>query len=133
MTLSGAEPILDAGSAPVRSIRVGVDDWLIVDDVIQPRYLIHHGPALYRPTGETLMMYRVERWALRREQRQPVAWFEYLAEAEDLCRQDLDMPDFRAPARDQQGRVITPEEQRRRWEAGLDPRSGHPRVSRPGG
>jgi len=60
---------------------VGESDWLVLDDAIQPRFLIHHGPAVNKLTGETLMMYRVDHWVLKRADRWPLGYYETLATA----------------------------------------------------
>ena len=43
----------------VRMLRVGVDDWLVVDAAFNVRYLIHYGPAVNQVTHDTVMMYQV--------------------------------------------------------------------------
>lgn len=62
-------------------MQVGVDDWLVLDDVFHPRALIHRGPAVWQATGETFVVYRVERWALEREHRRVLGRYELLADA----------------------------------------------------
>ena len=112
----------------VRTIRVGESDWLVLDDAIQPRFLIHHGPAVNKLTHETLMMYRVDHWVLKRADRWPLGYYETLAEAQLAAEGELGVPKFLVPVTDPQGQIVTPEEQRERWAAGLDPRSGRPRL-----
>jgi len=111
----------------VRTIRVGESDWLVLDDAIQPRFLIHHGPAVNKITRETLMMYRVDHWVLKRADRWPLGYYESLAEAQAAAEGELGTPKFLVPITDPHGQIVTPEEQRERWKAGLDPRSGTPR------
>ena len=53
----------------VRVLRVGVDDWLVVDAALNVRYLIHYGPAVNQVTHETLIMYQVINWVLERQDR----------------------------------------------------------------
>jgi len=67
---------------------------------------------------------------LEREQRWPLGFYEELNQALDACAMALGMPNFvqQAPAPD--GSIVTAEEQRARWRAGLDPRSGRPRDAR---
>jgi hypothetical protein len=116
----------------VRVIHVATHSWLVLSGAMQPRFLIVYGPAVHRPTGETLMRYRIDRHALERAHRRPLAWLETYAEAEDWCHRQLETPEMTAPLRADYGSTVTPEEQRRRWEAGLDPRTGLPRRESPG-
>lgn len=99
----------------------------MLDDAIQPRFLIHHGPALNTRTHETLMMYRVDHWVLKRSDRWPLGYYETLSEAQSAAETELGVPKFLAPVTDPRGQIVTPEEQRQRWAAGLDPRTGMPR------
>lgn len=112
----------------MRTIQVGESDWLVLDDAIRPRFLIHHGPAVNAITHETLMMYRVDHWVLKRADRWLLGYYETLAEAQGAAEGELGVPKFLAPVTDPQGQIVTPEEQRQRWAAGLDPRSGRPRL-----
>lgn len=107
---------------------MGENDWLVLDDAIQPCFLIHHGPAVNKLTRETLMMYRVDHWVLKRADRWPLGYYETLAEAQLAAESTLGTPKFLAPVTDHGGRIVTPQEQRERWEAGLDPRTGMPRA-----
>jgi hypothetical protein len=111
----------------MRSIHVGVTDWLVIDDGANPRFLIHYGPAVYEATRETLMMYRVDHWVLERERRWPLGYYETLAEATEACEASIGGRKFVAPAIDPQGRVVTIEEQQRSWDEGRDPRTGQRR------
>lgn len=106
----------------MRVIHIGTTVWLVLCEVLIPRYLIHYGPAIYRPTGETMMIYRTDRHSLERERRQPVAWVE-TAEAFAWCRAQLEKPDMTAPIRADYGSSIPPVEQQRLWVAGVDPRT----------
>ena len=108
----------------VKTIRVGESDWLVLDDAIQPRFLIHHGPTVNKITRETLMMYRVDHWVLKRSDRWPLGYYETLADAQLAAESTLGAPKFLAPVTDPHGQIVTPEEQRERWQAGLDPRTG---------
>lgn len=114
----------------MRVLHVATHTWLVVNDVIQPRYLISYLAAVHRPTGETLMRYRVSQHALEPEHRRPVAWTETYAEAVSWCREQLETPDMTAPLRADYGSTVTPEEQRSRWAAGRDPRTGAPLAAR---
>ena len=111
----------------VKTIQVALQQWLVVDDVVKPRFLISVVPAVHKVTGETMMRYRVDHWVLQRERRWPLGYYELLQDAIDACAAKLGMPDFRAPATGPDGRIVTPVEQRERWMAGLDPRTGRPR------
>jgi hypothetical protein len=110
----------------MRVLHVATHSWLVVDDVIRPRYLIAYLAAVHRPTGETHLLYRISQHALEPEHRRPLAWTETHAEAVAWCRRQLETPDMTAPLRSDYGSTVTPEQQRARWEAGLDPRTGEP-------
>ncbi|MFJ8896819.1 hypothetical protein ACIRCZ_19710 [Leifsonia sp. NPDC102414] len=101
---------------------------MALDDAVRPRFLIHHGPAVNAVTHETLMMYRVDHWVLKRSDRWPLGYYETLAQAQLAAESALGTPMFLAPVTDPLGRIVTPEEQRERWTAGLDPRTGAPRA-----
>lgn len=101
----------------------------MLDDAIQPRFLIHYGPAVHKLTHETLMMYRVDHWVLKRVDRWPLGYYETLATAQAAAESELGVPKFVAPVTDPQGQIVTPEEQRQRWAAGLDPRTGMSRLT----
>jgi hypothetical protein len=111
----------------MKTIRVGENDWLVLDDAIEPRFLIHHGPAVNSATRETLMMYRVDHWVLKRSDRWQLGYYETLADAQLAAEGTLGTPTFLVPVTDPHGQIITPQEQRERWQAGLDPRTGSPR------
>lgn len=72
------------------------------------------------------MMYRADHWVLKREQRRPLGFYDELNQALDACAMALEMPNFITPATAPDGSIVTPAEQRARWRAGLDPRSGKP-------
>ncbi len=111
----------------MRSIRVARRSWLVLDDVFRPRFLIAYVAAVHAHTHETHLMYRIQRWALDREDRRTVAWCETERDAVCFCATQLETPDFHAPMRAPDGGVVTVEVQRRRWESGRDPRTGDPR------
>ncbi|QJA00357.1 hypothetical protein [Leifsonia sp. PS1209] len=113
----------------MKTIQVALQQWLVVDDVVKPRFLISVVPAVHRETGETLMRYRVDHWVLQREQRWQLGYYELLQEAIDACAEKLGMPEFRAPMTAPDGTIVTPAEQRARWLTGTDPRSGQPRTT----
>ncbi|GAA4345491.1 hypothetical protein [Microbacterium rhizosphaerae] len=112
-------------------IQVETNAWLVINEVYTPRFLIRYVPAVHRQTGETHMLYQVQRWQPERKDRVIVGWHDTYAEAEAQCRAAVETPDMATPIRDGYGSAITPEEQKARWVAGLDPRTGLPRESRP--
>ena len=65
-------------------IHIGVKDWLVVNDVIRPRFLIHCGPA---PTSSRTRTkgYEIEQWSLAREHRVVRGWTGPYADAETMC------------------------------------------------
>jgi hypothetical protein len=104
-------------------LRPGEKVWLVLDDALQIEYRL----AVRQDTHESLMMYRVDHWVLQREQRWPLGFYEELNQALDACGVTLGMPTFLTPATAPDGTIVTPEEQRARWRAGLDPRTGRSR------
>jgi hypothetical protein len=72
-----------------KTIHVGVDDWLVLDVIAEPRFLIHYGPAVHKVTGETLMRYRVDHFVLERAKRWPLGFYDTLAEATDAAVGEL--------------------------------------------
>lgn len=112
----------------MRVLRAGEQVWLVLDDdVLQIRFQIEYRLAVRHDTHESMMMYRVDHWVLKRKQRWPLGFYEELNKALDACAMALGMPDFIQPATAPDGSIVTTEEQRARWRAGLDPRSGRPR------
>jgi len=75
------------------------------------------------------MRYRVDHWVLQKERRWPLGYYESLQDAIDACAATLGMPEFRTPATGPDGTILTPAEQKARWLAGQDPRTGQPRTS----
>ncbi len=54
----------------MRVLHAGELVWLVVDDGARRiRFVIEYGPAVNQRTHETLMMYRVDHWTLRRRDR----------------------------------------------------------------
>lgn len=109
------------------SIQVETHAWLIVNEARQPRFLIRYMPAVNQSTHETIMMYRVQRWQLDPSTRETVGWHDTYADALEQCRTVIETPAMGTPIRQGYGSAVTPEEQKRRWDAGLDPRTGMPR------
>ena len=65
----------------------------------------------------------------KRDDRWPLGYYDQLRQALDACALALGMPNFLAPVTAPDGTIITPEEQRERWRAGLDPRTGRSRSA----
>lgn len=110
----------------MNTIRASTTVWLILDDGLAPRWVIVYTPAVHKVTGETHMMYRVDRWHLEPKARKAEAWHDELQAAIAWCREVVDRPKFNAPMRGPDGGVVTVEEQKERWEAGQDLRTGRP-------
>lgn len=104
-------------------LRVGETVWLVLEGK-QLRYQIEYRLAVRGDTHESLMMYRVDHWVLQRGSRWPLGFYDELNQALDACAMALGMPNFVTPATAPDGSIVTPEEQRARWRAGLDPRIG---------
>lgn len=113
----------------LRVIHIGVKDWLLVDAVIRPRFIIHYGPAVHSRTHETHIIYRIVQWSLEREHRSIVGWTETLNGAIALCEYVV-RPRPTTPLLDHNGGVISIERQLRWNEAGLDFRTGQPPAIR---
>ncbi|MBN9631272.1 MAG: hypothetical protein J0I18_11745 [Actinobacteria bacterium] len=109
-------------------LRPGERVWLVLDDSLKIRFQIEYRLAVRKDTHESLMMYRVDHWVLQRDQRWPLGFYDELSQALDACALALGMPNFLTPATAPDGSIVTPEEQRVRWRAGLDPRTGRPRT-----
>ncbi len=112
----------------MKKLQAGERVWLILNDAATKiEFQIEYGPAIRSDTHETLMMYRVDHWVLKRSVRWPLGYYDELRQALDACALALGMPNFLAPATAPDGTIVTPEEQRARWQAGLDPRTGRTR------
>jgi len=77
-------------------IQLGEHDWITIDDARQPRHIIHRGPHVVE--RETLIEYRVVRWALERGRRELLGWAETLREAEAIARAEWDEQEGRRRA-----------------------------------
>ncbi|GAA4351184.1 hypothetical protein GCM10023087_18310 [Microbacterium rhizosphaerae] len=115
------------GVARAIYIQVETTAWLVTNAVHTPRFLIRYLPAVSKRTHETHMLYRVQRWQLEPSKRETLGWHDTYAEAEAHCREMIETPEMGTPKRDGYGSAITPAEQKRRWDAGLDPLTGMPR------
>lgn len=112
----------------MRVIQVARSSWLVIDDAFRARFVIVYAAAVNRATHETHMMYRVDKWALDRENRIPQRWVDTYRGAVEHCVAVLETPSFDAPMRGEDGTVVPADLQRQRWAQGLDPRSGRPRA-----
>ncbi len=111
----------------MRVLRAGEKVWLVVDDVASSiHFVIEYGPAVNQITHETLMKYRVDHWTLKRSERWPLGYYDELRAATQACELAIQERAFISPATAPDGSIVTPEEQRERWSAGLDPRTGEP-------
>lgn len=117
----------------MKVLHPGEKVWLILDDGLKIVFQIEYGPATRSDRHETHMMYRVDHWVLKRADRWPLGYYEQLQQAIEACALSLGMPNFLTPATAPDGTVVTPEEQRARWIAGLDPRTGRRRELTPTG
>ncbi|MFF1879515.1 hypothetical protein [Leifsonia sp. NPDC058230] len=108
----------------MRVMTQGERVWLVLDDGLQIRYQIECWLAAQQDTHESLMMYRVDHWALNRAQRWPLGFYDELSPALDACALALGMPNFLTSVTASDGTIITPEEQRATWRACSDPRAG---------
>ncbi|SDL92969.1 hypothetical protein [Microbacterium azadirachtae] len=112
----------------VRVLQAGERVWLVLEErPLRIRFVIEYGPAVNQRTHETLMMYRVDHFTVKRYDRWPLGFYEELRKATDACARALGVPSLLTPERAPDGSVVTPAEQRQRWQAGLDPRTGLPR------
>jgi hypothetical protein len=111
----------------VKVLQAGEKVWLVLaEEPLRIRFVIEYAPAVHQVTGETLMMYRVDHWVLKRADRWPLGFYKLLQQAIDAAARDLGMPTFLTPVTAPDGTIVTPAEQRARWQAGLDPRTGQP-------
>lgn len=71
-------------------IQLAPAQWLVLDDVVQPRFLIVEGPMVSKATGETHIVHRVEWWSIDRAQRRVLAVHDGLLAAQAWCRGEFD-------------------------------------------
>lgn len=101
--------------------------WFVVDDrASQIHFVIEYGRGVNQHAHETLMNYRVDHWTLRRPERWPLGFYDELQQSIDACALSLGMPNSIIPIKALDGTMVTPAEQKARWEAGPDPRTGRP-------
>ena len=110
----------------MRVLQAGERVWLVVADTgTRIHFVIEYGPAVHQRTHETLMMYRVDHFTIRRDERWPLGFYDELQQAIDACALSLGMPNFLTPITAPDGSIVSPAEQKARWQAGQDPRTGH--------
>lgn len=109
----------------MRVLQAGERVWLVVADTgTRIHFVIEYGPAVHQRTHETLMMYRVDHFTVKRAERWPLGFYDELQHAIDACALSLGMPNFLTPVTSPDGSIVSPEEQKARWKAGQDPRTG---------
>ncbi len=116
----------------MRVLQAGERVWLVVADTgTRIHFVIEYGPAVRQRTHETLMMYRVDHFTVKRPERWPLGFYDELQKAIDGCAFSLGMPNFLTPVTSPDGAIVTPDEQKARWQAGRDPRTGLAMSGRP--
>lgn len=111
----------------MRVLQAGERVWLVIADTgTRIHFVIEYGPAVHQRTHETLMMYRVDHFTIKRGERWPLGYYDELQQAVDACALSMGMPNFLTPITSSDGFIVTPAEQKARWIAGQDPRSGRP-------
>jgi hypothetical protein len=114
----------------MRVLQAGERVWLVVADAgTRIHFVIERGPAVHQRTHETLMMYRVDHFVIKRVERWPLGYYGELREAVDACALSLGMPNFLTPITAPDGSIVSPEEQKSRWQAGLGTRTGAARST----
>lgn len=109
----------------MRVLQAGEGVWLVVTDKgTRICFVIEYGPAVHQRTHETLMMYRVDHFTIKRKERWSLGFYDQLRGAVDACALSLGTPNFLTPVRAPDRSVVTPTEQRERWQTGRDPRTG---------
>lgn len=109
----------------MRVLQAGERVWLVVADTgTRIHFAIEYGPAVHQRTHETLKMYRVDHWVLKRSERWPLGYYDELQQGIDACALSLGMPNFLTPVTAPDGSIVSPAEQKARWQAGRDPRTG---------
>lgn len=107
----------------MRVLRAGERVWLVVADAgTRIHFVIEYGPAVNQRTHGTLMIYRVDHFTIRHDERWPLGFYDELQHAIDACAFSLGMPNFLTPVTAPDGTVVTPAEQKVRWQTGRDPR-----------
>jgi len=108
----------------MRVLQAGERVWLVIaDSGTRIHFVIEYGPAVHQRTHETLMMYRVDHFTIKRAERWPLGFYDELRQALDACALSLGMPNFLTLIRAPDGSVVAPAEQKLRWQAGRDPRT----------
>jgi len=82
----------------VHTIQLAAKQWLILDAAVRPRFLITEGPMVRRDTGETHTAWRIDWWAVEKNDRHTVAVVGGLLAAQEWCR-DAIATDAEARAR----------------------------------
>lgn len=109
----------------MKVLQAGENDWLVVADAgTRIHFVIEYGPAVHQRTHETFMMYRVDHFTIKRSERWPLGFYDALQSALDACALSLGMPNFLTPVTAPDGSIVSPEEQKARWKAAQDPRTG---------
>jgi len=109
----------------MRVLQAGEHVWSVVADTgTRIHFVIEYGPAVHQRTHETLMMYWVDHFTIKRSERWRLGYYGELHAAVDACALSLGMPNFLTPVTASDGSIVSPAEQRARWQAGRDPRSG---------
>ncbi|MFJ8896583.1 hypothetical protein ACIRCZ_18515 [Leifsonia sp. NPDC102414] len=111
-------------------LRPGETVWLVLDDALQIRFQIEYRLAVRPDTHESLMMYRVDHWVLKREQRWPLGYYDELNQAIDACATALGMPNFITPATAPDGSIVTRPSSAPAGVQGWTRAAGNPRLSR---
>lgn len=92
--------------------------------------MVKYGPAVNQRTHESMMMHQVDHFTVKRAERWPLGFYDELQRAIDACALSLGMPNFLTPITAADGYIIPPTEQKARWIAGLDPRTGRLPIER---
>lgn len=78
------------GTLPgVHLIQISETAWLVVDEMVKPRFLIVNGPLVHRETGETHLVHRVEWWSIDPKKRTVLAVCDGLLAARTWCREEM--------------------------------------------
>lgn len=70
-------------------VQLSATSWLVLDEVVRPRWLIARGPLVHKGTRETLIMDRVELWNIDSAKRATLSVHDGLELAKKWCANEL--------------------------------------------
>ncbi|MEJ1922228.1 hypothetical protein [Microbacterium sp. KHB019] len=75
----------------MRVIQLSLKSWLVLNDNARPQFLIVRAPMVHKPTGETHVVHRVERWNHIPESRHLLVVCDGEMDARKWCAAELEI------------------------------------------